>query len=111
MGNPAGVDGIGKLEERRLRAADLLRQGVHQAEVARRLGVHRQSVSRWAEQMEHGGKPALRKAGRAGRKPRLRPADLRRVEKGLKRGRKRWVMGPGCGRPGASPISSSRNAR
>lgn len=96
MGNPAGVRrDFGKLEERRLRAADLLRQGVHQAEVARRLGVHRQSVSRWAEQMEHGGKRALRKAGRAGRKPRLLPADLRGIEKGLKRGPEALGYGTG----------------
>jgi transposase len=87
MGNPAGVRrNFTKLEQRRLQAADLLRQGVHQAEVARRVGVHRQSVSRWAEQLEQGGKRALRQAGRAGRRPRLRPQDLRRIECGLKRG-------------------------
>jgi transposase len=87
MGNPAGVrrdfDG---LEVRRLRAADLLRQGIHQAEVARRVEVHRQSVSRWAGELKRGGMRVLRKAGRAGRKPRLRPEDLRRIEKALKRG-------------------------
>jgi transposase len=33
-----------------------------------------------------GGQAALKKAGRAGRKPRLAPADLRRIERGLKRG-------------------------
>src|SRR5215467_11830244 len=87
MGNPAGVQrDFGKLEQRRLEAGDLLRQGVYQAEVARRVGVHRQSVGRWAQQLEQGGKRALRKAGRAGRKPRLRPEDLRRIERGLKRG-------------------------
>jgi transposase len=52
----------------------------------RRVGVHRQSVSRWAQELEQGGKRALRKAGRAGRRPRLHPEDLRRIEKGLKRG-------------------------
>lgn len=87
MGNPAGVRrDFEKLEQRRLQAADLLRQGVHQAEVARRVGVHRQSVSRWVEELKRGGKRALRKAGRAGRRPRLRPEDLRRIEKGLQRG-------------------------
>jgi transposase len=87
MGNPAGVRrDFDKLEQRRLEGAELLRQGVPQAEVARRVGVHRQSVSRWAEQLQRGGKRAMRKAGRAGRKPRLRPQDLRRIEKGLKRG-------------------------
>ena len=47
MGNPAGVRrDFQKLEERRLFGARLLRQGVHPAEVARQVGVHRQSVSR-----------------------------------------------------------------
>ena len=87
MGNPAGVRrDFEELEERRLRAARLLRQGVHQAEVARQVGVHRQSVSRWAAQLEGGGLRALKKAGHAGRRARLRAEDLRRIEKGLKRG-------------------------
>jgi len=87
MGNPAGDrrDFVG-LEQRRREAAELLRQGVHRAEVARRVGVHRQSVSRWAEQLEQGGVRALKRAGRAGRKARLGPEDLRRIERGLKRG-------------------------
>jgi len=87
MGNPAGVRrDFEKLEQRRLAGAEFLRLGVSQAEVARRVGVHRQSVSRWAEALERGGRRALRKAGRAGRRPRLRREDLRRVEYGLKRG-------------------------
>ncbi len=89
MGNPAGVrrDFEG-LERRRREAAELLRQGVHQAEVARRVGAHRQSVSRWAEQLRVGGLRSLKQAGRAGRKPRLRLEDLRRIDRGLKRGPK-----------------------
>ena len=87
MGNPKGLRrDFDKLEERRLLGACLLRQGVPQAEVARQVGVHRQSVSRWAQQLEQGGRRALRKAGRAGRKPRLNAADLRRIEQGLRRG-------------------------
>jgi transposase len=43
-------------------------------------------VSRWAQQLEAAGVPGLRKAGRAGRKPRLRAEDLQRIERGLKRG-------------------------
>jgi transposase len=90
MGNPKGVrrdlDAFEKLERRRLVAAQLLRQGVAQAEVARQIGVHRQSVSRWAQQLAEGGRRALKKAGRAGRKPRLSATDLRRIERGLKRG-------------------------
>ena len=87
MGNPAGVPrDFQKLEERRLLGAQLLRQGVHPAEVARQVGVHRQSVSRWEAQLKKGGLRALKQAGRAGRKARLRPEDLRRIERGLKRG-------------------------
>jgi len=87
MGNPAGVRrDFDQLERRRLDAVELLRQGIHQAEVARRVRAHRQSVSRWAKQLEEGGKRALRKAGRAGRKPRLSTQNLQRIEKSLKRG-------------------------
>ncbi|MGA2923274.1 MAG: IS630 family transposase [Candidatus Sulfotelmatobacter sp.] len=87
MGNPAGVRrDFEELERRRLEAAKLLRQGVPQAEVARQVGVHRQSVSRWERQLQQAGVRGLKKAGRAGRRPRLRPEDLRRIEKGLKRG-------------------------
>ena len=87
MGNAAGVRrDFEKLEQRRLEAAKLLRQGIHQAEVARRVGVHRQSVCRWAQELKQGGKRALHKAGHVGRRPRLHPEDLRRIEKGLKRG-------------------------
>ena len=74
------------LEQRRREGAELLRQGVHPAEVARRVGVHRQSVGRWAKQLQQGGMRALRWVGRAGRKARLRREDLRRIERRLKRG-------------------------
>ena len=87
MGNPAGVHrDFEGLEQRRRAAAELLRKGMSQAEVARRLGVHRQSVSRWAQQLEVGGPAALKGAGRAGRKARLSAKDLTRIERGLKRG-------------------------
>ncbi len=90
MGNPKGVrrdsETFQKLEQRRFLAARLLGQGVSQAEVSRQLRASRQSVSRWAQQLEQGGRRALRTAGRAGRKPRLSTTDLRRIERGLKRG-------------------------
>src|ERR1700686_2370583 len=87
MGNAAGVrrDFAG-LERRRLGAADLLRQGVSQSEVARRLGVHRQSVIRWARQLAQTGRAGLKQAGRAGRKPKLGASQLRKIERALKRG-------------------------
>ncbi len=74
------------LEARRLQAARLLRTGLSEAEVARQVGVHRQSVNRWARQLVIAGRTGLRKAGRAGRKPKLSAADLRKVERGLQRG-------------------------
>jgi len=87
MGNPKGVRrDFDALEERRWEAARLLRKGLSQAEVARRVKVHRQSVSRWAKQLAEGGTASLKKAGRAGRKPRLSEADRRRVRRGLKQG-------------------------
>lgn len=87
MGNPAGVKrDFEALESRRLQAAKLLEKGLSQAEVAREVGVHRQSVSRWAKQLTEAGRAGLKKAGRAGRKPRLSRADLRRIERALKRG-------------------------
>ncbi len=87
MGNPAGVRrDFDALEERRLEAARLLKRGLSQAEVARQLGVHRQSVYRWAKTVSESGKSALRKAGRAGRKPLLDTKDLKKLERILKRG-------------------------
>lgn len=87
MGHPAGVKrDLGKLERRRLRAARLLEKGVSEAEVARRVGVHRQSVNRWARQLAERGRQALKRAARAGRPPQLSVADRRRIVEGLKRG-------------------------
>src|SRR5487761_8946 len=87
MGNPAGVRrDFTALERRRMEAARLLREGLSQSEVARRGEVHRQSVSRWARELEESGVRGLRQAGRTGRPPKLRPAQLRDLERALKRG-------------------------
>jgi transposase len=74
------------MEQRRKRAAQLFARGVTQADVARELGVSRQSVSRWHADFTRGGAVALRGAGRAGRKPKLDGADLGRIEQALLRG-------------------------
>ena len=72
MGNPAGVRrDFAALEARRMEAARLLRQGLSQSEVARAVGVHRQSVSRWAHELEQSGLRGLRQAKRTGRPPKL----------------------------------------
>src|ERR1700724_2185981 len=87
MGNPAGVKrDFEGLERRRMAAAKLLQQGVSQAEVARRLGVHRQSVIRWVRELRKSGRAGLKQAGRAGRKAKLSAADLQAIEQALKRG-------------------------
>lgn len=87
MGNPAGVKrDFDELEDRRFSAFGLLKKGLSEAEVARQVGVHRQSVNRWAKQIREQGRKGLKQAGRAGRKSRLSEADLKRIESGLKRG-------------------------
>ena len=87
MGNPAGVKrNFDVLESRRMQAARLLKKGIHEAEVARRVGVHRQSVNRWARQLSESGISGLKKAGRAGRKARLSEEALIRIREALKRG-------------------------
>jgi transposase len=69
-----------------MEAARLLRQGLSQSQVARAVGVHRQSVSRWARELEQSGVRGLRKAGRIGRPPKLNASQLRDLERALKRG-------------------------
>ena len=87
MGNPAGVrPDFAALEVRRMEAARLLCQGLSQSAVAREVGVHRQSVSRWAREFEQSGVRGLRKAKRSGRPPKLTAAQLRGLEGALKRG-------------------------
>ena len=72
MGNPAGVRrDFAALRERRLRAVALLREGMSQAVVAREVGVDRQSVYRWHRTLQGEGRAGLKKAGRAGRRPKL----------------------------------------
>ena len=73
-------------EARRLQAAVLFAQDRSQAEVARELGVSRQSAHVWHTRFEEGGVDALRSRGPTGPDPRLSPADLARVEQALLQG-------------------------
>lgn len=59
------------LERRRLRGARLLAEGESQAEVARRVGVSRQTAMRWDRAREQGGLEALRRPKHFGRPERL----------------------------------------
>jgi len=79
-----------------MEGARLLREGVWQAEVARRLGVRRQSVGEWAKKIRRGGMWAL-KAGRLGRPRKLHAEQVKRVEKQLERGpqgmrQRKWTV-------------------
>jgi transposase len=76
------------METRRKQAARLFKAGKQQAEVARLLGVSRQSVSRWFRSFLKGGLKALKGAGRAGRKPRLEAKQLARLDAALRLGAK-----------------------
>ena len=101
MGNPKGLRlDFDKLEERRLLGACLLRQGVPQAEVAREVGVHRQSVSRWAQQLEKAEDGRCEGGTRGAQAPPER-IRLRRIEQGLRSGPEALGYKPACGPRGA----------
>lgn len=63
-----------------MEALALFRKGVPQAQIARQLKVARQTMSRWVRLYREGGKTALRKAGRAGRLPKLDAAQLEHLK-------------------------------
>jgi transposase len=80
---PAAQRERDRLQARRLRAAELFAAGVHQAEVARQLGVSAQAVSVWHGRWEAGGPEALRSERPGGPSPRLSDAQLATVEQAL----------------------------
>jgi transposase len=83
---PAARRDFEGMEERRRRAARMFARGVTQADVARELAVSRQSASRWYADWRAGGTRALKAAGRAGRMPRLTKAQLRQIDRALRKG-------------------------
>ena len=87
MGFPKGVKrDYDALEKRRLKAAELFDKGHTQAEVRRKLKISPQSSSRWYASWMTGGKESLRKAGRAGRLPRLTAEQKEQVKEALLEG-------------------------
>jgi transposase len=68
---------------RRLQAAELFALGRTQAEVARTLGVSRQSAHVWHTRFSQGGVDALRSRGPTGPEPKLSTGDLARIEQAL----------------------------
>lgn len=75
-----------ELERRRRRGARLLEAGIAQAEVARRVGVTRTSVSRWERLRQEGGADALKRPKRFGRPRRLSEAQCEELIEQLKVG-------------------------
>ena len=73
-------------EGRRREGYRLLKQGQSQAAVARALNVSRQTVSRWAERLEAGGRKSWRSTGQRGPKPQLGTAERMELRRMLKAG-------------------------
>jgi transposase len=86
-----------QMERVRLRAARMFEQGTSQAEVAHRLGTSRQNAHRWYRRWQHGGRAALRAAGRAGRRPKLDTRARLKVERALRQGAWRTGSTATCG--------------
>src|SRR4029453_18549196 len=80
---PSPQDERAVREARRVRAAELFAQGRSQAEVARELGVSRQSAHVWHTRFEQGGVDALRSRGPTGPDPKLSAAQLAKVQEAL----------------------------
>jgi transposase len=83
---PAAQRERDRLQARRLRAAELFATGVRQAEVARRLGVSRQSVHLWYRRWQADGADGLHSRGPTGPTPRLSDTQLQQVEQALLEG-------------------------
>jgi transposase len=73
-------------QARRLQAAELFAQGMRPAEVARQLGVSKQTASRWHAAWTAGGAQALHSKGPNGVRPRLSDTDLHRLAVALDQG-------------------------
>ncbi|MHB8380047.1 MAG: winged helix-turn-helix domain-containing protein [Acidimicrobiales bacterium] len=74
------------LTKRRLRAGTMFAKGSPQADVARELGVSRETASQWQATWREHGADGLIGAQRAGRLPRLTDEQLVKVERALEKG-------------------------
>lgn len=74
------------MEKRRLEALLLLADGISQSDVARRLGISRQAVSKWVTAKRDGGVRALASKGKPGRKTAPTSGEMRKVEAALLKG-------------------------
>jgi transposase len=70
----------------RRRAGGMFKSGATQADVARALGVSRQTASRWYAKWASGGARAIEAEAVGGRRPRLSDEDFARVGRALRQG-------------------------
>ena len=84
--NARGLRDRQAFEGVRLQAGELFAAGHSQAEVARKLGVARQNVSRWHALWRKGGPEGLRSAGPTGYAPRLSDQQLHAIDQALRQG-------------------------
>jgi transposase len=80
------TDELKEMKLRRVKGAKLLQSGIHPAEVARRVGVSRQSVMRWERRLDAGGMKHIATVGQRGRRRQLSEAQLEELAKLLKAG-------------------------
>jgi len=73
-------------EQRRLMAADDLKAGISQADVARKYNVDRSSVSRWAKALREEGEEGLRATTSSGRPSKLSPEEKMEIIKIINKG-------------------------
>jgi len=77
---------ITEMRQRRMDAAKLFAQDVKPAEIARRLQVSRQSVSRWQQSWTKKGKQGLHGSDRTGRPHKLTVVELKKIAESLLKG-------------------------
>lgn len=73
-------------EARRLRAWEMLQQGLTQREIAEKLGVTQGAVSQWLKRVREGGVEALQRRKAPGATPRLSKAQREQLPALLERG-------------------------
>src|SRR5688500_8941557 len=83
---PTPTRDFAAMEARRLDAARRFARGESQVVVAKALGDTRVAAHNWYHAWKKRGRAGLKGAGRAGRKPKLDPAQLAQVEQALRAG-------------------------
>jgi transposase len=77
---------LAALKARRLRAAELFAAGWSQVEIAQELGATKPAVCQWHDLWKRRGIKGLQGTEKMGRRPRLKPTQLKRLEQTLLKG-------------------------